>query len=126
MAVLVPTAIIHGARTPATVPLFAGVNMAATLTAAEIGGDSFPNDGKTFFRIKNAGSQITVTFTRQKASDTGVLEHITATIPASTGDLSFGSFPPGEFNDVNGRVIVTYSAVTTVTVMPYRLSENGR
>jgi hypothetical protein len=100
--------------------------MGSALTAAEAGGDSFPNNGQTFFRIKNGGgSPITATITRQKASDTGVLEHIVATIPAS-GDLSFGSFPPGEFNDVNGRVIVTYSAVTTVTVMPYRLSENGR
>jgi len=100
--------------------------MSAALTAAESGGDSFPNDGRTFFRIKNAGSQITMTIARQKASDQGVLENIVATIPATTGDLSFGAFPAGEFNDVNGRVIVTYSAVTTVTVMPYRLSENGR
>jgi len=126
MAVLTPTVISFGTRTAATVPTFSGVNGAATLTAADVLGDSFPNDGRTFFRIKNAGSQITATFTAVMPSDQGILEHITGIITATTGDLWFGPFPADEFNDVNGRVNVTYTGVTTVTVKPYRLAERGR
>jgi hypothetical protein len=126
MAVLTPTVITFGTRTAATMPLYAGINGAATLTAADVAGDSFPNDGRTFFRIKNAGSLITAIFAAVKPSDQGISENIAANIAASTGDVWFGPFPANEFNDTNGRVNVTYSGVTTVTVMPYRLAERGR
>ena len=127
MAVLTPTVITFGTRTAAATPTFAGINMAAALTAAEAGGDSFPNDGRTFFRVKNAsGSPITITIAAVKASDQGVTENIVSAIAATTGDVAFGPFPANEFNDTNGRVIVTYSGVTTLTVMAYRLAERGR
>jgi len=127
MAVLTPTVITFGTRTAATTPTFAGINMAAVLTAAEAGGDAFVNDGRTFFRVKNgSASPITVTIAAVKASDQGVTENIVSAIVANTGDVVFGPFPASEFNDVNGRVIATYSGVTTLTVMPYRLAERGR
>lgn len=126
MAILPVSPLNFGTRTGGATPKFAGVDATTALIAAEVGGDSFPNDGKTFFRIKNGGSAITVTVQAVKASDQGLLESPVFDVGATTGEKWLGPFPAAEFNDVNGRVIVNYSAITTVTVRPYSLGERGR
>lgn len=127
MAILPVSPINFGTRTGGANPKYAGVDATGALTAADVAGDSFLNDGRTFFRVKNGGgSAITVTVQAVKASDQGLLESPVFDVVATTGDKWLGPFPAAEFNDVNGRVIVAYSAITTVTVRPYSLGERGR
>jgi hypothetical protein len=91
-----------------------------TFVAAAGGGDQFANNGKTLFEVKNAsGSPITVTFVRQKTCDQGTLHTTTVSVPATTGDRICGPFDASLFNDANGFVQVTYSAVTSLTVAAY-------
>jgi hypothetical protein len=62
---------------------------------------------------------VTVTFVRQIACSQGVVHTTTVSVPATTGDRVCGPFDPAIFNDANGFVQVTYSAVTSVTVAAY-------
>ncbi len=89
-----------------------------TLVAAAVGGDSFPNSGVERFRVRNgSGGSITVTVAAQSAvgCPAGTLHNVVLTVAAGAEQV-VGRLDPNRFNDVNGRVQVTYSAVTTVTV----------
>lgn len=103
--------------TPAT---FAPVSAAG-------GGDSFPNDGYTFFYIKNGGgSPITVTFDAPGFTAPAGSQSVNAdnqeSIPAG-GERLCGPFVDKQrWNDANGRVAVAYSGVTTVTVQAVRVA----
>jgi hypothetical protein len=93
-----------------------GINLAGV--AAGAGGDSFPNDGKTVFVIRNgSGASITLTVVTPVTVDGLAVADLTATIGAGE-TRSVGPFPPAWYNDAGGSVNVTYSAVTTVTVVP--------
>lgn len=88
-----------------------------TFAAAAGGGDQFSNNGKTYYEVKNGGgAPVTVTFARQKSCDQGTVHSTTVSVPATTGDRICGPFDTGLYNDANGMVQVTYSAVTSVTV----------
>lgn len=89
--------------------------------AAAAGGDEFANTGDTFFQIKNAGSEITLTVETPAKIEGIDIAEITVTIPATTGDKMIGPFDPAIFNQSTGRVAVTYSAVTSVTVGAFKL-----
>lgn len=88
-----------------------------SLVAAAGGGDTFANDGQTFFIVKNGdASDHTVTFAQQLAQD-----GVTPTNPARNVTAGhtciFGPFPTGIYNGSdNLGVHVSYSAVTSVTV----------
>lgn len=87
-----------------------------TFTAADSLGDEFPNDGNAFLVVKNDGaSDITVTIDSQKPCSYGYDHDITVTVPAG-GEKWIGPFPQSRFNDTSGRVQVSYSDVTSVTV----------
>ena len=104
-----------------------GILMA--LSSAASGGDSFANDssGRTVLVVTNGGAgSLTVTITPatstvfvpglgnvQKNSGGG-------TVSAGTTRI-FGPFPSQTYNDTNGRVAVTYSTNTSVTVNPFRV-----
>jgi hypothetical protein len=92
-----------------------------TFGSAAGGGDSFPNDGQTMFRVKNgsAGS-INVTFDSARECSYGFDHNIVADVAAGA-DMTFGPFPRMRFNDANERVVVSYSAVTSVTVAAIRM-----
>ncbi len=95
-----------------------GVPATTTLVAAAGGGDSFPNTGVEQFRVRNAdASSKTVTFVAQNAvgCPAGVLHNIVLTVPAGA-EQTVRNLDMARFNDANGRVQVTYSAVTSVTV----------
>lgn len=110
MALLTPQDITRAGLTPT----FA----AATVTT----GDTFVNDERTFVRVKNAsGSAITATATVVRQVDGQVVTARTVTVPATTGDVSFGPFPAGDYNDANNIVTVVCSAVTSVTIAAIRL-----
>lgn len=91
-----------------------------SFAAATSGGDQFSNDGKTMLEVKNAGSSITVTIASQQACNQGSTHNTTVTV-ASGGDKMIGPFDPSRYNDANGYVQVTYSAVTSVTVGAFQL-----
>ena len=88
-------------------------------------GNKFPNDGKTWLRVKNgAGAPITVTVDVPKSVDGLALPDLTVAV-AATGDgagLDFqdiGPFPI-DWNQTDGYIWATFSAVTTVTVGAFR------
>lgn len=108
--------------TPAS-PAITGA--AYTLVAAAAGGDQFANPrGNAFFHVNNAsGGSLTVTFTAQATTRPadGVYPAMTlannaVAVPAGTQRL-IGPIPSG-YNDGNGNVQVTYSGVTSLTVVP--------
>jgi hypothetical protein len=95
-----------------------------TFVSASAGGDSFVNDGQTLLRIKNAGgSPVTLTVVAQSFSNHKTKVNQTVTVPATTGDMIVGFFDPSRFNDQNGQVQLTYSAVTSVTVVPISVAK---
>jgi len=92
----------------------AGLN--PSYVAAEAAGDEFEAGGNRFIHVKNGGaSQITVTVKSQKACDQGFTHDLTVDVPAGEERL-IGSFDPARFANSAGRVQVTYSDVTSVTV----------
>lgn len=92
----------------------AGVNPVGA--AADVAGDSFTNDGKTMLYIYNgAGAPITLTLVVQYTVDSKAVTNPTLSVTNGEGRL-VGPFPTQIYNDANGRVNVTYSAVATVTV----------
>jgi hypothetical protein len=92
----------------------AGVEPA--LTAAAVGGNSFDNDGRTFFHVDNAsGSLIWATFAAQNNCSLGQAHDIAVAVPAGE-ERMIGPFEKHIYNDNNDEVVVTYSNVTTVTV----------
>lgn len=93
-----------------------------TLGAATGGGDEFVNSGREFLHIKNGdGSPITVTVNSQAACNQGSDHDIAVVVPASTGEKFIGPFPKDRFNDSDGKVQITYTAVSSVTVGLVRL-----
>lgn len=109
MALLTPQTIVMTGITP-------------TLVAADVGGDEFVNSGRDFIHIKNTNaSPIDVTINSQALCDQGVDHDVDVTIPATTGEKFIGPFPKDRFNDTAGKVQITYSAVTDVTIGIVRL-----
>lgn len=93
-----------------------------TFSAADAGGDVFPNNGKMLFVVHNGGGgSITVTATAQSTAtstpDYGPLTKANAvtTIAAGATDV-IGPFPQTAFNNASSQVAISYSAVTSVTV----------
>lgn len=103
-----------------------GSNTTPTLAAASGGGDAFVNDGRTFLMVTNGGGgSINVTLVVQRANvkvpgaGTVVFTSIVTAVP--NGTTRFIAVPTGPYNDANGRVQVTYSGVTSVTVGAFRV-----
>jgi hypothetical protein len=97
--------------------VLAGLN--PTFGAAAGGGDEFVNTGKQYLHYKNTGgSPITVTIANQTPCNYGgtTTHNVAVVVPATTGDLRIGPLDPLRFNDVNGKVQITYSGVTGLTV----------
>ena len=93
-----------------------------TYTAAAEAGDTADNGGNTFLHIKNGGgSEVTVTITAQTVSvDSSIYGDLTkanATVTiAGSGEAFIGPFKAPAFNDSNGEIAITYTAVTSVTI----------
>lgn len=109
------------ALTPVT-PSLTGPSTA--MVAAAGGGDTFQNTGKEYFLIRNAdAAPHDVTFdspgTCDFAAAANAAHDNVVTVPAGEQRI-IGPFPVTRFNDGNGNVSVTYSAVTSVTVAVIR------
>jgi hypothetical protein len=91
------------------------------------GGDSFPNDGYTCLLITNgSGAPITVTFADGPGavSPEGAVAFnadVAVAVPAGASRLVGPFTDKARFNDVNGRVVVTYSGITSLTVKAIRM-----
>lgn len=104
-----------------TVQVITTTGIDPTATAAAALGDTFDNDGETFFHIINgAGAPITVTFAAVAACSLGELHDIDV-IVTNAEERMIGPFPTHIYNDIAGEVAVTYTSEATITVGAFRL-----
>ncbi|MBT9131305.1 MAG: hypothetical protein DDT41_01610 [candidate division WS2 bacterium] len=90
--------------------------LAPVYAAAAAAGNEFVNLGREFIHVRNGGAAaITVTINSVAPCNFGFDHDPVISIPAG-GDRMIGPFPKFRFDDVNGRVQMTYSAVASVTV----------
>ena len=91
----------------------------AAKVAADVGGDTFVNDAKTFLRVANAsGGALVVTVNATKNCDQGFDHDTVVSVPDAATDYEIGPFP----TDIFGRVAsVTYSGVTSLTISAAKL-----
>ncbi len=83
--------------------------------AVNSGGDKFENNGNKVLHVKNGGgSSINVAITAQKACDQGTLHNGGGAVPAGE-DRFFGPLNPYFYNDGDGDVNFSCSAITSVT-----------
>lgn len=98
---------------------FAGV--APAFVAADAAGDTFPNDGKTFLYIRNAGgAPRTVTIDSKQLSNFLKDNDEVIVIP-STGERMVGPYNPNRFNNNANRTEVSYDDVTGLTIAVLKL-----
>jgi hypothetical protein len=76
------------------------------------------NDGRTLLHVKKSGAGVCsmIIKTPMQVQGLDVAEN-TVSIPASTGDVAIGPFPPSLFNDGNGDMRFNFSEVTGLTFM---------
>ena len=82
---------------------------------AVIGGDAFLNDAKVWVHVKNGLVALNITFVTQITVDGEAVADKTVNILAST-DKVIGVFPTNWYNDVDGKVQITYDDVANVTI----------
>ena len=89
-----------------------------TYASAAAGGDTVDNDGKTVLHVKNGdASEHTVTVASQVTSpEPGTAaQDVSVAIPAGEERI-IGPFQRSGFNDANDEIVISYDAVTSVTV----------
>jgi hypothetical protein len=88
--------------------------------AAAGGGDKFDNNGNVLLHVINGdASPKTVTIISEKTVDGQAVADPAGAVAAGAQAV-FGPFPPSIYNDGDGHVNITYSAVTSVTVAAIR------
>lgn len=109
------------AATQLTVQQSVNSGLEATFSSANADGNYFINDGKTYIEIVNAdASDHDIVIDSPAACNQGSTHDITVTVTAGER-RHIGPFEKARFNDDNGYVNVTYSAVTSVTVAAIKL-----
>src|SRR5262245_50722077 len=99
----------------------AGFNLSDNDVSAAGGGDSFPNTGyEAVYFLNGSVGDITVTFTVQTTTDGLAVTNKTAVVSAGEAVIA-GPWPTHIYNDANGRVQMTYSGVTSLTVAVFKL-----
>ncbi len=89
--------------------------------ACAAGGDEFVNSGRDFIHIKNGHtSPQTVTVNSQAPCDQGV-DHDAAVVVTNAQERMIGPFPKNRFDDAGGKVQLTYSGVTALTIAVVRV-----
>ena len=80
------------------------------------------NNGATWIEVKKSGAgSCTVTVQTPRTVDgIAVAEH-TFNVPATTGDMVVGPFPPDTFNDPVGDLRMTFSEITGLTAAAFRM-----
>lgn len=103
-------------------PVLAGLN--PSYAACTGGGDTVPgNDGKVMLHVKNgSGGALTVTVASQRPTVAGYTPANNAVSVPAAGERMIGPFDPAAFNDSTGSLVVTYSAVTSLTIAAVRVA----
>jgi hypothetical protein len=110
------------AATTITVQSASRTGLTPTYASANTDGSYFANNGRTFLQVKNTNaSPATVSITPTAKFGGRSLAQVDVVIPATSGDKLIGPFPTELYNDAQGRVFVSYSAVTSLTVAAVRL-----
>ena len=87
---------------------------------ASVGGDSFPNDGRTYLHVKNASvADINVTVDSFTPCNHGFDHDLVISIPAGEERL-IGTFATNRFNNEQSMVNVNYSMSVDVSVAALR------
>ena len=95
---------------------------APTNVACDVAGDSFANDGRILLHFRNTNAAArNVTIDSVKLCDQGSDHDVLVNVPLTSGERIVGPFSPSRFNDVNGKVQMTYDAVTNLTVAVIRV-----
>lgn len=90
--------------------------LSPVFVAADVAGDEFLNSGRVVLYVKNGDTlEKTVTVDSQTPCNQGFDHDVVVTVPASEERI-IGPFPKNRFDDANGKVQVSYSDVTSVTV----------
>jgi hypothetical protein len=88
----------------------------AAYVACGAGGDDFVNSGKAFIHVKNGHtSPQTVTVNSQASCSQG-FDHDVAVEVTNAEDRMIGPFAKDRFNNSSGKVLITYSGVTALTI----------
>ncbi|MCE7008730.1 hypothetical protein LWC34_38855 [Kibdelosporangium philippinense] len=98
-----------------------------TFTAAIADGHMTINDGSTFLRVRNTDASpktVTVLIPSTLAGVVAANGGRQHTIPANTGDVTIGPFPPDYTQPSDGRIWWDYSAITGVTVAVLKVERN--
>lgn len=104
-----------------TVQQVLNTGLEATFSSANADGNYFINDGKTFIEIVNSdGSDHNIVIDSPVECNQGSSHDITVTVTAGER-RHIGPLSKSRFNDDNGYVNVTYSAVTSVTIAVMKL-----
>jgi len=100
-----------------------GLELAFADQPAAVGGDSFPNTGAEFLYIAAGatGATLTIAFGINGVVDGQSATNRTVVVAANERFL-VGPFPTNFYNDGNGRVVLTYSQVVTITVAALKLT----
>jgi hypothetical protein len=100
----------------------AGLDLTTSAVAASGGGDKFANTGAELFFIKNGGGApitLTLTFGPGAVVDGQTPSNRTVSVPAGDS-MVVGPFSTTIYNDSQGFMNFSYSAVTSVTVAAFK------
>jgi hypothetical protein len=105
--------------TPVPTTRTPGIDYTTAPVAADVAGDKWVNTGQETFWIKNGGgSPITLTQHFGTAATIDGVAPANRAITVTNGhEMEFGPFPPSVWNDANNFCQMSYSAVTSVTVL---------
>ena len=97
-----------------------GLSVQTDGASAASGGDSFRNDGKTFLAVHNGdASGMTVTLVTPQTVDGNAVDDKAVAVAAGETEI-IGPLPTATYNDSGNDVSVTYSSVTSLTVLAFR------
>lgn len=110
----------------ATLMTSLGLDVTTPATAAALT-MTLANDGKTYLHVKTVGTTANLTLTPQAKVQDGSAAGLTPIAPvialAANKNYLIGPFSPAVYNDANGELNMTFSAITAITVQAYRLNQ---
>jgi len=102
---------------------FTGDGTSITYTSVNSGGDTVSNNGRVLLLFQNgSGSDYDITFTTTTTVDGEDVADKTVTVPAN-GDYVAGPFERQFYNNSNGKIDISYSGTTSLTVAAVQPNE---
>jgi hypothetical protein len=99
----------------------AGINLTDLDAAANVDGNYFTNTGnEILYALNGDGSSTTITLVYAATTDGQAITNKTVSVPAGKA-MILGPFPVEFYNDANSRMNLTYSSVTSLTVLAMKV-----